>query len=56
MRNIVLFSATATIAFFITVESPAPRVPEDFEPAAPIEMPRVGLLLPDLWAREFGIL
>jgi hypothetical protein len=56
MRNVILFSAATMIAFFVTVESPPSRVLEIFEPAAPVEMLRIGLLSPELSAGDFGIL
>ena len=51
MRKACLFSAAATLVFFVTVE--APVRPEagfqaDFEPAPQVEMLQVSLLVPNL--------
>ncbi|HWN50969.1 MAG TPA: hypothetical protein VNO18_14305 [Xanthobacteraceae bacterium] len=55
MLKVFLFLATATIAFFVTVETPA--TPEagthsDFEPATQVEMLQVNFLVHKLPARS----
>ena len=55
MLKVFLFLATATIAFFLTVETPA--TPEadtqtDFEPATQLEMLQVNLLVRKLPAES----
>jgi hypothetical protein len=57
--NAFLFSAAATIAFFVTVEtpvSPQPNIHTDFEPATQVGLLRASLSSPKLPAEEIRFL